>query len=121
MSNIKQTFFCEICGKNIFISQQNMHKLNCIEPKVVEYFKSKNQFIGRNMFITRKEIMDKYCEWLFPIILPLAEEFVRVDLKQAEENERLLGHFVERMFSYWLEEIYGVEKLGFVYYLTFEE
>jgi len=30
MSNIKQTFFCEICGKNIFISQQNLHKLNCV-------------------------------------------------------------------------------------------
>lgn len=98
-----------------------MGKLNEIDPKIIRYFKTKNKFIGRNMFVGKKEVVDKYCEWLFPIILPLVEEFVNNDLEQAYGQERLLGHFVERMFSYWLEEILGIDKLAMVYYLTFEE
>lgn len=73
------------------------------EPKMDLYFKNSHKFIARNMFFCRKEIIDKYCEWLFPIIIPLAEEFMNTDLENCKTQERILGHLIERMFSYWVE------------------
>lgn len=91
------------------------------DPKVIEYFHTHNRFFARNMFIARKEVIDKYCEWLFPIIIPMTEQFIEEDIKKGKVlgQERLLGHFVERMFSYWIEEVLGVEDVGALHYLTY--
>ena len=102
-----------------------INKLDKIEPKLIEYFMKSNRFIARNMFVAKKEVIDKYCEWLFPIIIPLTEEFIENDLKnvgpigKTPGQERLIGHFIERMFSYWVECVYGLDKVGALKYLTY--
>jgi len=49
-----------------------------------------------NMFIMKREILDEYCSWLFPILEKIEE-------KQIEKS-RILGHLSERMFDVWLYE-----------------
>lgn len=101
--------------------EKYMEKLGNVCPECLAYFKKKTEFIGRNMFVARKEVIDEYCKWLFPIIIPLTEEFVENDLEAAKGQERMIGHFVERMFSYWIEEVHGKDKIGGLYYITYGE
>ena len=60
-------------------------------------------FNNREMFVCKKELIDKYCEWLLPIIKPITEQFIRED-KGTKCNQRLVSHIIERLFSYWLRK-----------------
>lgn len=46
-----------------------------------------------NMFMMKKETMDEYCEWLFPMLLSGAE--------QGIQGGRDPGFISERLFDYW--------------------
>lgn len=55
-----------------------------------------------NMFIARKEVCDRYCEWLFPILFE-AERKVRK--KCPEQNMlRAMGMAGERLLDVWLQK-----------------
>lgn len=47
-----------------------------------------------NMFIMKREALDDYCSWLFPILEKIEESML--------EKSRILGHISERMFDVWL-------------------
>lgn len=53
-----------------------------------------------NMFATKKEIYDQYCEWLFSFLIPAVEA---ADLNGFDAyNRRVMGFFAERMLTVWL-------------------
>lgn len=70
------------------------------EPELKEWFELK-QFNNSEMFVCKRETMNKYCEWLFPLIIPITEQFIREDA-DIVVNKRMIGHLVERLFSYWV-------------------
>lgn len=73
--------------------------------KVVPGFKdflNKKSFHNREMFVCKRKLMNKYCEWLFPIVIPIAEKFIIEDLG-TNINQRLVSHIAERLFAYWVE------------------
>lgn len=72
-----------------------------IEPELEDYFKS-TSFYYANMFICKKEIYDAYCEWFFPIIISLTEQFVKEDLDCGKR--RMMGYIGERLFTYWVRK-----------------
>lgn len=53
-----------------------------------------------NMFVTRREILDQYCEWLFSFLLDAAGK-LEVDSYDSY-SQRLMGFFAERMMTVWL-------------------
>ncbi len=55
-----------------------------------------NSFSCYNMFVTSKEIMSNYCNWLFPIIEELE---INIDL---EEEKRIIGVITEYLFNVWV-------------------
>ena len=57
-----------------------------------------------HMFVTRRNIFDTYCKWLFSFILDaLDEAFRKIDFKNLPPNvRRLVGFFSERMMTVWL-------------------
>jgi hypothetical protein len=57
-------------------------------------------FFPCNMFVSRKEIFDRYCEWLFSIIIPAAEEFDEAPYDVY--SKRAIGFFAERLLTVWL-------------------
>jgi len=73
------------------------------QPEYVEafdYVLSGYTFFRCNMFITKKEIMDKYCAWLFSFLLDAVQ---RLDVrKHGSYNQRMIGFFAERMLTVWL-------------------
>ncbi len=60
-------------------------------------------FNNREIFVCKKELIDKYCEWLFPKIMPIADKFIKEE-KGTNCNQRLVSHIIERLFSYWLRQ-----------------
>ena len=53
-----------------------------------------------NMFITRWEVFDAYCTWLFSFLIPAAEE---ADVSCFDDySKRIIGFFAERMLTVWL-------------------
>ena len=56
------------------------------------------------MFVTKRKTINEYCEWLFPIIIPLAEQFMRED-DTLRMDTRALGFICEMMFGFWCKDL----------------
>lgn len=70
------------------------------EPQLEEWFKLKS-FSAKEMFVCKRELLNKYCEWLFSLIIPITEQFINEDVNKVV-NKRMIGHLVERLFAYWI-------------------
>lgn len=57
-------------------------------------------YYGYNMFIARKEILDTYCTWLFPIL-----KYCEQTCKEKEDRYqgRYLGFLAERLFTIFIK------------------
>jgi hypothetical protein len=55
-----------------------------------------------NMFIMKRETLNAYCSWLFPLLKKIEESQI--------EKKRILGHISERMFDVWLYSNEGKYK-----------
>lgn len=65
--------------------------------KFKEYLK-RRELRQCSMFITRKPIIDKYCQWLFPLLGSYDYEYGLTDM-----NKRIDGYFAEHIFGLWVE------------------
>ena len=71
-----------------------------LSPEYLETFENmlnQSSFSNYNMFIAKKEIIDPYCDWVFPI---LEEVENRIDV---EEYPRVFGLISEAIFNVWIE------------------
>lgn len=68
-----------------------------------------------NMFIMKRELFDRYCGWLFPILgeLESCYDLESMDAFQA----RLVGRVSERLLDVWIDKNgYGYKEIGYVYF-----
>ncbi|CVH78750.1 hypothetical protein BN3662_03003 [Clostridiales bacterium CHKCI006] len=80
-----------------------------IHPEYIKAFNwvmSQKQFHPYNMFVAKKEIIDKYCEWLFSILFEFQNSIDISDYNPYQS--RLYGFISERLFNVWLKQ----EKLN---------
>ena len=54
-----------------------------------------------NMMVMRKELLDKYCEWLFEILFTL-ESMLDIST-YSKYDQRVFGFVGERLLDVWLE------------------
>ena len=66
-----------------------------------EYLQRYCSFRNREMFICKKELIDKYCNWMFEIAIPIIKQFIKEDAG-TDCNQRLPAHLIERLFDYWI-------------------
>ncbi|MBQ0028905.1 MAG: DUF4422 domain-containing protein [Bacteroidales bacterium] len=74
-------------------------------PEYLSYFdkhmKERKEHLF-NMFIMKKELFHKYCEWMFPILEELETMY---DLKNMDPFQaRLIGRVSERLLDVWVEK-----------------
>ncbi|HEM3680175.1 TPA: DUF4422 domain-containing protein [Streptococcus suis] len=101
-------------GKHLDITR------SIIEEQCPEYIESFDYFMEQrsgymfNMFIMKKELVDEYCEWLFPILDSL---FCQIDTSQMTSFEaRYPGRVSERLFNVWLiYNGYKIKEVPFMY------
>ena len=53
-----------------------------------------------NMFVTSRPILDRYCDWLFGIIIPAAEQFDASGYDRY--SARIIGFIAERLLTLWI-------------------
>lgn len=72
-------------------------------PDYVESFDkvmNGKKYYQYNMFIAKKEIMDKYCEWLFDVFNKLEKV---IDISDRDDyQKRVYGFLSERIFYVWV-------------------
>ena len=72
------------------------------EPGLEEYFNGRT-FHPRNMFVCRRALLNEYCNWLFDLIIPVAERFKEEDFnKYHHYYSRMIGFIAERLMTYYL-------------------
>lgn len=64
------------------------------------YVMSQNNEYGFNIFMSQKNIIDEYCDWLFTLLFNL-EEINNID-KYDKYQKRVYGFLAERLFNVWL-------------------
>lgn len=65
----------------------------------VENLNSEEGFYPTNMFITRREILNNYAEWLFSILLPLYEDIKDDVNSRGTEQKMAFAYLSERLFT----------------------
>lgn len=85
---------------------------NIISTKYPKYLKAfsklskTNKFCVCNMMITKKEVFDDYCKWLFDILFDLEKQ---IDISgRTERQKRMFGFLAERLLNVYL---WGNKKL----------
>lgn len=65
-----------------------------------DYFQKNSFYSPCNMIIAKKEVLDEYCEWLFPILFKLNDQIGMVD---DPYQNRYPGFISERLLSYYFD------------------
>lgn len=82
-----------------------MDMLYAAEPGLEEYFNGRT-FHPRNMFVCRRALLNEYCNWLFDLIIPVAERFKARDFnKYHHYYSRMIGFIAERLLTYYIKKM----------------
>lgn len=105
----QREFIVNDCGEHLTNLGETILRKHILQaqPDYLEAFEfvlNSTTLYKCNMFVTRKNIFDAYCKWLFSFYLDATEEIMRtVKLdKIADKRRRVLGYFSERMLTTWL-------------------
>lgn len=67
------------------------------KEKGIKEYLNQTYFSPRQMFICRKELYSKYCDWIFPLILPI--------VRSNERNgHKFYAYIIERLLNYWMDK-----------------
>ena len=66
-----------------------------------------------NLFVTKRNILNAYCEWLFSFLIEAAEA---IDISGFDSySKRVIGFFAERMWTVWVSrQDIKIKELPFV-------
>lgn len=102
LDQIRVSIDRELCMK---VHALMRRKIQEVQPGYLESFDSVmrgHTVFLCNMFLTRREILNQYCEWLFSFLISVAEE---VDVEGYDKySQRVVGFFAERMWTVWLRK-----------------
>ena len=89
--------FCDI-GYKAFYDAIEKHQPEYLDA-YEDMFKH-NRMYSCNMFVTRRDILNAYCEWLFSFLLEAADN---IDVSEGIDGQtRTAGYFAELMWTVWL-------------------
>ncbi len=72
---------------------------NNLGVRAHQFFLQSRQAYWHNLFITRWEIFEQYCQFLFGILFKLEQE---VKLSKSPYQQRVLAFLSERLFNFWI-------------------
>lgn len=62
------------------------------KTKIIDYFYNSRDSVPYSMFVARKEVYDKFCEFVFPVLFELEK---RIKPHQYTRQKRAIGYFGE--------------------------
>lgn len=81
------------------IMKDGIRKICCEYLKSLEYVEQSTYYIPYNMFIMQRDVLNRYCEWLFPIL-----EYCEMNCEAREDiyQNRYIGFLAERLMTVYL-------------------
>lgn len=99
LKNVYEDYDNEHYGKDLDLCRDLIEKMT---PEYLDAYDKViygNSLCHYNMFIAKKEIIDGYCEWVFPILFELEKE---INAKDYDDyRKRVYGFLTERLFNVW--------------------
>ena len=86
-------------SRDWMVMVKGIEKLNRDYLESLKYVENSNYYFPYNMFIMRKDILDHYCEWLFPI-LEYCETMC--EIRSDRYQRRYIGFLAERLMTVYL-------------------
>ena len=78
--------------------------LEQLPDEIQKWFHEHHGFNICNMFVAKKQFLVDYVDWLYPMILPLAEQFMKEDVTDSYRRNRTLGFICECLFGYYCKD-----------------
>ncbi|GCD52926.1 DUF4422 domain-containing protein [Acetobacter pasteurianus] len=86
---------------DMFLVERMIQRLHPEYMDAYRFFMREECAIYRyNMFVGKKAVVDKYCEWIFSILLPLAD--LKFFNNYSDYQKRIFGFISERIMGVWL-------------------
>lgn len=90
----------DLCMKGLTILKDSMRKYQSDYVEAFEHVMNGHSFHPCNMFVTRRKILNMYCEWLFSFLIEAAE---KMDISGYDVySKRIMGFLAERLLTTWL-------------------
>lgn len=87
-------------GNQLNVTRKILEELHPEYTRAFDSFMNQKKAYIFNMFIMPKELIQEYCDWLFPILFELDK---RIDTSSMSSFEkRYVGRVAERLFNVWL-------------------
>ena len=83
------------------VLKDEVHKFSPEYDMSFEFVEKQIYFHAYNMFIMRKEILNKFCSWMFPILFACEE---KIGSKEDNYQNRYPGFLAERLLNVFLYE-----------------
>ena len=100
-TTVKDSYIKNHIEKDLIDCEKVLKELYPDYGKAYDEIMNGNFYCPFNMIITRKEIFDSYCSWLFNILFEL-EKKVDIEDGRNNYNKRVYGFLAERLFNVWL-------------------
>lgn len=74
-------------------------------PVINCQIKHSNKILGCNVFVTKKKLLDEYCEFLFPVLFDVDDKIDEMSWllgKHSGYNSRVFGFLSERLLRPWI-------------------
>lgn len=100
LDQVRDSMDGDLCMRALGILRDSVHRHQPDYLEAFDYVIHGNKVHLCNMFLTRREILNAYCQWLFSFLTEAAEELC-IDGYGAYDK-RAMGFWAERMLSVWL-------------------
>ncbi|MCM1174201.1 MAG: DUF4422 domain-containing protein [Blautia sp.] len=102
LNNIRKEIGQELADRALEIVRRLIEERIPMYASAFEYAMSKRIFYKCQLFVTKRVLLDDYCEWLFSFIIDAAKMF---DVSSCDtHHKRAIGYFAETMLTVWLLE-----------------
>lgn len=97
--HVLKYYISEECILNM---KETMAEYDKVLYEKLGVYLSERCFLDYNMFIGYKKTIDKYCEWIFPLLERIDDNHLKK--YGIRYNNRELGYLSEVLFGFWLKE-----------------
>ncbi|MBQ4404117.1 MAG: DUF4422 domain-containing protein [Selenomonadaceae bacterium] len=105
----QREFVVNDCGKNLAIFGEAVLRKHIMQAQpdyldAFDFVMNSSTLYKCNMFVTRRNVFDAYCKWLFSFLIDATDKAVqKANLeKRSWSPRRLMSFLAERMLTVWL-------------------
>ncbi|MBQ3451486.1 MAG: DUF4422 domain-containing protein, partial [Selenomonadaceae bacterium] len=119
----QREFVVNDCGKNLAIFGEAILRKHIMQAQpdyldAFDFVMNSSTLYKCNMFVTRRNVFDAYCKWLFSFLIDATDKAVqKANLeKRSWSPRRLMSFLAERMLTVWLiKNRLRIKELSFMF------